>query len=147
MFSLTADYAPGINMGKALLCALGIQRMNSTNKWQICWHCSLGDTHNPVSILKLQLLLCCSQVFSMILLPCFLGLAFSRWNRISKQRWMILNGGYQLMRMGTILLKPRSFSKSWAGRNHGPFGHGCEIINKRRKAELPFFIRRGDKSC
>lgn len=146
MFSWTTDYAPGINMGRALLCALGIQRRSSTKKSQICWHCSLRLTHNPLSILKLQLLLCCSQVSSIMLLPCFLGLAFSSWNRTSKQRLIIMNRGSQLMRMRTILFKTQSFSKRWAGSSRGTFGHGHDIINKIRKGELPFSIKRGDKS-
>lgn len=51
------------------------------------------------------------------------------------------------MRIRKILFKTQSFFKGSAGRNHGPFGHDYDIINKIRKAELPFFIKRGEKSC
>lgn len=59
---------------------------------------------------------------------------------------MILKGGSYLVRTGTTLSKTQRFSKSELGNNHGG-GRGYDTVYKMRKAELPFFTRRGKKSC
>ncbi|KAJ7427959.1 hypothetical protein WISP_02531 [Willisornis vidua] len=62
-------------------------------------------------------------------------------NETGFPKCMILNGGSQLMRMGTILSKTQSLSKNELGSNLGLIGHGYETVYKMRKGELPFFIR------